>query len=52
MATEVRKATKDDAAQIAEIIVEISSDPDPVGFPETLNTEQVVGWIEEIRASL
>mgnify|MGYP001290588676 CR=1 FL=1 len=46
MATEVRKATKDDAAQIAEIIVEISSDPDPVGFPETLNTEQVVAWIE------
>jgi GNAT superfamily N-acetyltransferase len=44
--TEVRKATKDDAAQIAEIIAEISSDPDPVGFPETLSTEQVAAWIE------
>lgn len=46
MPAEVRRATTDDAAQIAEIITEISSDPDPVGFPETLTREQVVAWIE------
>ena len=46
MPAEVRRATKDDAAQIAEIIAEISSDPDPVGFDETLSTEQVVAWID------
>ena len=46
MAAEVRRATTDDASQIAEIIAEISSDPDPVGFAETLDQQQVAAWIE------
>jgi GNAT superfamily N-acetyltransferase len=46
MPAAIRRATKDGAAQIAEIIAEISSDPDPVGFAETLSTEEVVAWID------
>ncbi len=46
MPAEIRRATRGDSAQIAEIISEISSDPDPVGFSETLTQEQVAAWID------
>ncbi len=46
MPAEIRRATRGDSAQIAEIISEISSDPDPVGFAETLTPEQVAAWID------
>ena len=45
MATEVRRAETTDAAQIAEIIREVSEEENPVGFDSTQTPEQVEAWI-------
>lgn len=45
MATAVRRAETKDAAQIAEIIGEVSEEDNPVGFESTQTPEQVEAWI-------
>lgn len=46
MAAEVRRATPDDADQIAEIIGEIILEDDPVGFDHEWTDDEVVAWLE------
>lgn len=41
-----RRATIEDAEQIAEIIQEVVSEPDPVGFDHAWTTEEVRAWIK------
>jgi RimJ/RimL family protein N-acetyltransferase len=45
MATEVRRADTEDAAQIAEIIAEVRGDSNPTGFEDAQTPEQVESWI-------
>ena len=46
MATTVRIATADDAAQIASIIDDALSGPDPVGFDDPLDADAVGRWLD------
>lgn len=46
MPAETRRATKADAAQISQIIEEVRSEPEPVGFAEPMSPEQVEAWID------
>lgn len=46
MATTVRRATPDDARQIAEIISEIRSERDPAGLNDVQSTDDVRAWID------
>ena len=46
MTATVRRATPDDADQIAEIIGEIILEDDPVGFDREWSEDEVVGWME------
>ena len=48
MPTTVRKATKNDAGQIAEIIEEVRGEPEPTGFSEPQSARQVVAWIDRL----
>lgn len=45
MPTTIRFATADDAEQIAEIIADVVSDPDPVGFDHAWTPDEVRAWI-------
>lgn len=45
MPTTIRRATPEDAEQIAEIIAEVVSDPDPVGFDHAWTPAEVRSWI-------
>ena len=45
MTTTIRRATPDDAEQIAEIIAEVVSEPDPVGFDHAWTPDEVRSWI-------
>jgi ribosomal protein S18 acetylase RimI-like enzyme len=45
MPTTVRLATPEDADQIAEIIAEVVSDPDPVSFDHAWTADEVRSWI-------
>lgn len=46
MPTNVRRATKQDTAEIAEIIEEVMSEPNPVGFDHTMPAAEVAEWID------
>lgn len=46
MAATVRRATPDDADQIAEIIGEIILEDGPVGFDRDWSEEEVLAWME------
>ena len=46
MATTVRRATHQDAAQIAEIIGEIILEANPVGFDREWSEAEVTAWID------
>jgi RimJ/RimL family protein N-acetyltransferase len=46
MPAEIRRATKADAAQVAEIIEEIVQEDNPVGFDRKWSTEEVSTWME------
>jgi RimJ/RimL family protein N-acetyltransferase len=46
MTATVRRATPDDADQIAEIIGEIILEDNPVGFDREWSDEEVVAWME------
>ena len=46
MTATVRRATHDDADQIAEIIGEIILEDNPVGFDREWSAEEVVAWME------
>jgi RimJ/RimL family protein N-acetyltransferase len=46
MTATVRRATPDDADQIAEIIGEIILETNPVGFDRQWSADEVVAWIE------
>ena len=46
MAVEVRRGTKSDAAQIAEIIAELLHEPTPITFSRAQTTEEVETWME------
>jgi RimJ/RimL family protein N-acetyltransferase len=46
VAAEVRRATPDDADQIAEIIGEMILEEDPVGFDHEWTDDEVVAWLE------
>ncbi len=46
MAATVRRATPDDADQIAEIIGEIILEDNPVGFDREWSDDEVVAWME------
>ena len=46
MTATVRRATRDDADQIAEIIGEIILEDNPVGFDREWSEEEVAAWIE------
>ena len=45
MATTIRRATLEDADQIAEIIVAVVAEPEPVIFEHALSPEEVRAWI-------
>jgi RimJ/RimL family protein N-acetyltransferase len=46
MATEVRRATPDDADQIAEIIGEMILEENPVGFDREWTDDEIIAWME------
>ncbi len=46
MTARVRRATPDDADQIAEIISEIILEDNPVGFDREWSSEEVAAWME------
>lgn len=46
MAAEIRRATRDDAPQIAEIIAELLREPEPVSLDRAQSAEEVVAWID------
>lgn len=46
MPINVRSATLEDADQIAEIIGEVVSEPDPVGFDHAWTPDEVRAWIK------
>lgn len=46
MAVDIRRATKADAAQVAEIIAELLQEPTPIAFARAQTTEDVEQWIE------
>ncbi len=45
MPANIRKTTTDDSAQIAEIIEEVITEPNPVVFSEPMSSAQVEAWI-------
>lgn len=46
MPAEIRKATKADAPQIAEIISELLREPTPIAFSRAQSTEDVEQWMD------
>ena len=46
MPATVRRATTDDARQIAEIIAEAVQEDQPIGFSEPLSAAQVTEWLD------
>jgi GNAT superfamily N-acetyltransferase len=46
MPATVRRATKQDASQIAEIVAEAMREENPVGFSEGLTPQQAEAWME------
>lgn len=46
MPAETRRATRADTVQIAEIIEQVRSEPNPVGFADPMSPEQVAAWLE------
>jgi RimJ/RimL family protein N-acetyltransferase len=45
MTTTIRRATRDDAAHIADVIAEVFKDPNPVGLDAQLSREGVEAWM-------
>lgn len=46
MATTIRRATPDDAEQVAEIIGEVVSEANPAGFTRAWTPDEVRSWID------
>ncbi len=46
MAVETRRGTKNDAAQIAEIIAELLHEPTPITFERAQTPEEVEAWMD------
>ena len=46
MPTTVRRATKQDASEISEIIDEVLTEPTPVGFDAPMSPEEVAAWLD------
>lgn len=46
MTVEVRRGTRQDAAQIAEIIAELLREPTPITFSRAQSTEEVEQWMD------
>jgi GNAT superfamily N-acetyltransferase len=46
MTTNIRRATRDDAARISDIVAEILAEPEPVGLDDNLSPDEVAAWID------